>query len=292
MEVIQKFLKNLPFIIMIRKPVVAGHFYEGRKDALIQEIKDCFARGPGEVDVVRKGRGKIKGLVVPHAGYMYSGWVAAHAYHALAEDGFPDKIIILGPNHHGYGAAVSIMSKGEWETPLGRIKIAEDAEKLRRGIIEEDEIAHRYEHSIEVQLPFLQFLNPDFEFIPICFGWQDMETALEAGDIISEMEDALIIASSDFSHVNFSGVPTKEDIEEFVAGKDRIAIEEILKLNAEGLIEKVEEENITMCGYGAVAAMLKALEKRAKRGKLLKYATSYDVAPGNYCVGYAAIAIE
>jgi len=277
---------------MIRKPVVAGHFYEGRKDALMEEIRACFEKGPGMVDEVRIGRGDIKGMVVPHAGYIYSGWVAAYAYHALAEDGFPDKVIILGPNHHGYGASVAIMSSGEWETPLGRVKIAEDAVKLRRGIIEEDVIAHRYEHSIEVQLPFLQFLRGDFEFVPVCFSWQDLETAMEAGGILSDIEDAVIIASSDFSHVNFSRVPTRQDVEENVAEKDRIAIEEILKINPEGLIEKVEKNNITMCGYGAVAAMLAAVKKRAKKGRLLKYATSYDVEPGSYCVGYAAIVIE
>jgi len=277
---------------MIRKPVVAGHFYEGRKEALLKELEECFLKGPGKMPDVKRGMGRIKGMVVPHAGYMYSGWVAAHAYYALAKEGFPEKIIILGPNHHGYGASVAIMTEGEWETPLGKVRIAEEAKKLRRGIIEEDEIAHRYEHSIEVQIPFLQFLSNDFEFIPICFGWQDMETVMEAGEILSEIEDALIIASSDFSHVNFSGFPTREEVEEYVAKKDRIAIDEILKMDAEGLIEKVENYNITMCGYGAVAAMLKALEGRAKRGKLLKYATSYDVAPGNYCVGYAAIVIE
>ncbi len=277
---------------MHRKPVVAGHFYEKKKERLIEEIKRCFLKGPGEIPEVKKGKGKIKGVVVPHAGYIYSGYVAAYAYREIARDGFPEKFIILGPNHHGYGAAVAIMTEGTWETPLGEIKIADDAEKYCHGTIQKDEIAHKYEHSIEVQLPFLQFLNQDFTFIPICFGWQDWETVREVGNILADAEDAIIIASSDFSHVNFSGFPTKEDIEQHVKRKDMAAIEEILQLNAEGLIEKVERENITMCGYGAVAAMLEAVKGKARQAKLLKYATSYDVEPGTYCVGYAAIVIE
>ncbi|RLF48238.1 MAG: AmmeMemoRadiSam system protein B [Thermoplasmata archaeon] len=277
---------------MHRKPVVAGHFYERKTERLIEEIKHCFLKGPGEIPEVKRGGGKIKGVVVPHAGYIYSGYVAAYVYREIARDGFPEKFIILGPNHHGYGAAVAIMTEGTWETPLGEIKIADDAEKYCRGIIQKDEIAHKYEHSIEVQLPFLQFLSQDFTFIPICFGWQDWETVREVGSILADAEDAIIIASSDFSHVNFSGFPTEDDIEEHVKKKDMMAIEEILQLNAEGLIEKVEKENITMCGYGAVAAMLEALKGRASQAKLLKYATSYDVEPGTYCVGYAAIVIE
>ncbi len=275
---------------MRRRAVVAGHFYEGRKEKLEEEIRNCFLKGPGNLPEVRKNGGKIKGLVVPHAGYIYSGYVAAFAYYELAGS-FPDKFVILGPNHHGYGASVAIMSEGTWETPLGEVKIAGDAKKYCRGIIKDDEIAHRYEHSIEVQLPFLQFLSSEFTFIPVCFGWQDWDTVKEAADVLKEAEDAVFIASSDFSHVSFSGFPTPEDIEEFVKKKDMMAIEKILQLDAKGLIETVEENNITMCGYGAVAAMLEALKGRAKEARLLKYATSYDVEPGTYCVGYAAIAI-
>ncbi|MBC7128343.1 MAG: MEMO1 family protein [Thermoplasmatales archaeon] len=275
---------------MERKAVVAGSFYEKNKEELINEIKECFLKGPGEIPEVKEGRGKIKGVVVPHAGYIYSGYVAAHVYHAIAKDGFPDRFIIMGPNHYGYGSPVAISTHGSWLTPLGKVFIDENAKKLAKGIICEDEIAHTYEHSIEVQIPFLQFLG-EFKFIPICFAMQDYETAREVGEIISE-EDALIIASSDFSHVSFSKFPSREDIEE-VRRMDRIAIDEILRMDAKRLIEKVEENDITMCGYGAVAAMLEAVKKRgAKNAKLLKYATSYDVEPGTYCVGYSAIVIE
>ncbi|MEM1514035.1 MAG: MEMO1 family protein [Candidatus Thermoplasmatota archaeon] len=275
---------------MERKPAVAGSFYEKNKEELINEIKECFLKGPGEIPQAKKGKGKIKGVVVPHAGYIYSGYVAAYVYHAIAKDGFPDKFIIMGPNHYGYGSPVAIATKGAWLTPLGKVFIDESAKKLAKGIISEDEIAHKYEHSIEVQIPFLQFLS-DFKFIPICFAIQDYETAREVGEIIYE-EDALIIASSDFSHVSFSKFPSKEDIEE-VRKIDRIAIDEILRIDGKRLVEKVEENDISMCGYGAVAAMLEAVKRKgAKNARLLKYATSYDVEPGTYCVGYSAIVIE
>lgn len=276
---------------MLRKPAVAGHFYEGKKENLIEEIKNCFLKGPGKLPEVKERKGNIKGIVTPHAGYIYSGYVAAYAYYELSND-FPDKFIILGPNHSGYGAPVAIMCEGEWETPLGRVKIDENARKYCRGIIQEDEIAHAYEHSLEVQIPFLQFIKKDFTIIPICLGYQDYETVREVGEILSENEDAVFIASSDFSHVSFSKFPTREDIKENVEKKDMMAIQEILNLNAKALIEKVEKYNITMCGYGAVAAMLIALQKKARKAKLLKYATSYDVEPGTYCVGYASIVIE
>ncbi len=277
---------------MIRRPAVAGTFYPANKERLVEEIEKNFIKGFGRIPEVKKGMGRIKGIVVPHAGYIYSGYVAAAAYGEMAEDGFGGRFIIIGPNHTGYGSAVSLMSKGEWETPLGRVKIADDAKNFVKGIIDDDELAHKYEHSIEVQLPFLQYFG-GFEFIPICLAMQDYETSIEVGEIISEDRDAIIIASTDFSHVSFSKFPSEEDIDRNVRERDKMAIEKILALDEKGLIEVVEEENITMCGYGGVAAMLHAAKKRgAKRARLLKYATSYDLEPGTYCVGYAAIVVE
>ncbi len=277
---------------MIRRAAAAGTFYPSSREALIEEIERSFVKGFGRLPNVRHGTGKIKGIVVPHAGYIYSGYVAAMAYGEMAEDGFPGRFIIIGPNHTGYGSLVSLMSDGEWETPLGRVSIARDAKRFVKGIIDDDELAHRFEHSIEVQLPFLQYLG-SFEFIPICLAMQDYETSIEVGEIISEDKDAIIIASTDFSHVSFSKFPSEEDIEKEVRQRDRMAIEKILALDEKGLIDVVEEENITMCGYGGVAAMLHAVKKRGgKKARLLKYATSYDVEPGTYCVGYAAIVVE
>ncbi len=277
---------------MIRRPAAAGTFYPYNRDSLIALIEKSFMDGFGKIPERKDGRGKIKGIVVPHAGYIYSGMVAAMAYGRLAEDGWPGKFIIIGPNHTGYGSPVAVMSSGVWETPLGEVRISEDAKKCVKGIIDDDYLAHRYEHSIEVQIPFLQYLG-EFEFIPIVLGLQDYETSIEVGEIISEIDDAVIIASTDFSHERFSHFPSEEEIDNFVRKRDELAIEKILNLDEKGLIDIVERENITMCGYGGVAAMLHAVKKNgAKKAELLRHLTSYDVEPGTYCVGYASIIVE
>ncbi|HEC76777.1 MAG TPA: AmmeMemoRadiSam system protein B [Thermoplasmatales archaeon] len=276
---------------MLRKPVVAGTFYERDRELLAEEIKQCFLKGVGKIPEVKKGRGKIKGVVVPHAGYYYSGYVASYAYNEIAKDGFPDKFIIIGPNHAGYGG-VSIMIDGEWETPLGNVTISEDAKKYCRGVIKDNKYAHQIEHSIEVQLPFLQFLSNDFKFIPICLGYPTLDDIKEAGKILSEVEDAVFIASTDFSHLDAFAFSTPEEIKKYAEEKDMMAIKEILKIDGIGLLKKVMEHNITMCGHMAVATMLEALKGKASKARLLKYATSYDVEPGIKCVGYASIVIE
>jgi len=189
---------------MVRKPVAAGRFYEGDAGKLKEQIRECFLdeRGSGKLPNVKRGRGKIKGCIVPHAGYVFSGPVAAHAYAEVAEEGLPDRFVIIGPNHTGYGAGVAVISNGKWGTPLGNARIDSDtADRIKGGIVEEDEMAHLYEHSIEVQLPFLQFLNPDFSFVPVCMGLQDYDTAIELGNKLADVTDALLIASTDFSHV-------------------------------------------------------------------------------------------
>lgn len=276
---------------MPRKACVAGKFYEGEKERLRDEIKTCFTEGPGSIPKPKKGTGVVKGVVVPHAGYTFSGRVAAHAYHSIAQSGIPDIVIIFGPNHRGIGSTVAIMTEGEWETPLGTVPISPMAKEFCTSAIQSDELAHRYEHSIEVQLPFLQYFQSVFSLIPVSLSWQDWETVHEIGSIFSTCHNCLFVASTDFSHVEFSGFPSKQEVEEQVHGKDMLAIQEILKLNPHGLVNQVERNSITMCGYGAVAAMLEALKKTATSARLLNYATSYDVSPGTYVVGYAAIAI-
>ncbi len=277
---------------MLRRPAAAGTFYPYDKESLLSLIEESFLKGHGKLPVRNDDKGKIKGIVVPHAGYIYSGMVAAAAYARMAEDGWPGKFVIIGPNHTGYGSPVAVMSEGIWETPLGQVKISDDAKKCLRGIIDDDPLAHRYEHSIEVQIPFLQYIG-EFEFIPIVLGMQDYETSIEVGEIISEIDDAIIIASTDFSHERFSHFPSEKDIEEFVEKRDMMAIEKILSMDEKGLIELVEEEGITMCGYGGVAAMLHAVKRNgARKAELVKYSTSYNVEPGTYCVGYASIIVE
>lgn len=289
----------------IRKPAVSGQFYEGNKNRLEDRIRECFLeeRGTKSLPEIKQGNKNIKGVVVPHAGYIYSGAIAAHSYHFIANNGFADTFIILGPNHTGMGSGVSIMVEGAWETPLGKVPINEKiAKQICTGIVDNDEIAHMHEHSLEVQLPFLQFCAKDkkFDFVPICMSMQDSETSAEVGTIIADVlkntkKKIIIVASSDFSHAGFnyaSMPPQGIKVEKFAEKQDMIAINEILDFNPEGLIDTVYKNNITMCGYGPVATMLTATKSLgAKNVELLKYGTSYEVHPGSSCVGYGALAV-
>jgi hypothetical protein len=289
----------------IRKAVVGGQFYPGDENSLKQQIKECFLdkRGCGELPEISRGEKKIKGLVVPHAGYIYSGAIASHAYFHLAKNGFADTFFILGPNHTGAGSGVSVMTEGKWETPFGEVPIdASLAEKVHKGIVDKDETAHMYEHSIEVQIPFLQFVakNKMFDFVPVCMMMQDYETANELGnilaDIIKESEKNIVmIASSDFSHAgfNYRSMPTPGmRVDEYAEKQDKLAIDKILDMDPENLIKTVHDNNITMCGYGPVSAVLAAAKKLgAAKAELLKYGNSYEVYPGPSCVGYGALMI-
>ena len=289
----------------LRKPSVAGQFYEGSEERLIESIKMCFLdeRGPGTLPQISKGDKKIIGLVVPHAGYIYSGAIAAHSYNYLANNGFADNFIILGPNHTGMGSGVAVMTEGSWETPLGEVPINENlAESLFKDIIDKDDNAHTYEHSIEVQLPFLQFLSgkKKFKFVPICMAMQDFETSGEVGKTIADSinetkERTVIIASTDFSHAGFnymSAPPEGMRVDEYADKQDQLAINQILNMNPKGLIDTVHENNISMCGYGPVATMLTASKVlKANKAELLKYGSSYEVHPSTSCVGYGAIAV-
>ena len=276
----------------MRPPAVAGEFYEGSREGLIRQIEWCYTHriGPGEVPSLQRGGRRIIGLVSPHAGYMYSGPVAAHGFAALAQDGKPDRIIILGPNHHGIGSGVSLMSAGRWITPLGEVEVDGGLAKEileNSEIIDDEEEAHRFEHSIEVQLPFLQHLLGEFKFVPVCMMLQDIKTSLEVGEALASAcrgKDVLIVASTDFTHY---------ESQESAERKDRMAIEKIVALDPKGLVETVEERGISMCGYGPVAAMLEACRRLGARTvKLLKYATSGDTSGYRAeVVGYASLAV-
>ena len=245
----------------IRKPAVAGQFYEAGQTQLQQTLKECFLdeRGPKSLPKIGKGTKNIKGLIVPHAGYIYSGAIAAHSYYQLSLNGFADTFIILGPNHTGMGSGVAVMTEGVWQTPLGSVSINKQlANQLLKEIIDNDENAHTYEHSIEVQLPFLQFCAKEikFDFIPICMSMQDYETAKDVGEIIADAikesgKKVVIIASSDFSHAgfNYSSMPPKGlRVDEYAKKQDKMAIDKIVKMQPEELIKTVYENNITMCG--------------------------------------------
>jgi len=271
----------------MRYPAVAGQFYEADPDALRAQVEGCYTHriGPGKVPRREKGPRKIRGLLCPHAGLMYSGPVAAHSYAALAADGWPDHIVLFGPNHTGNGAPVALATS-DFQTPLGvaRIDQALAAKVTGRGPIEPDLVAHRREHSLEVQLPFLLHLNPEATFLPICLGLQEYDVAMEVGRIVGEAlqgKDALVIASTDFSHY----IPPEE-----AARQDRLVLDPILRLDAKAFYRAKTQHDVSMCGYGPVMAMMAAVGSGS--ATLLKYATSGDVSPMREVVGYAAVVVR
>lgn len=288
-------METINRLSMARKPIVAGSFYPGTLGTLKEQIQACFMHPLGPKKIPKLGNQRtIKGVIVPHAGYAYSGHIAAHCYAEIAEDGFPETFIILGPNHTGQGSGVALVTQGSWETPLGKIPIDEEhASRLWTGIIDKDDTAHEYEHSIEVQLPFLQYFT-DFKFIPICMALQDLDTAREVGEILGSLTmDAVVIASTDFSHVGphyMQMPPQGMSVNTWTAEQDHSAIEKILTLDEKRFMQTLREKNISMCGYGCVTALMIAVKKwGTTKARLLKYATSHDVMPGQSCVGYGAL---
>lgn len=277
----------------IRSPAVAGSWYAGTPNRLRDQIEELFTHrlGPGSLpQTVKEGPRNLVGLVVPHAGYMASGPVAAHAYHRLAKDGKPDVIVIFGPNHTGRGSALSIMNEGVWRTPLGDVEIdTETANKILSAsrIVDVDDKAHAYEHSIELQLPFLQYLyGSEFKFVPICFMMQDLMSSREVGKAVAEAlrgKNGLVIASSDMTHY---------EPQERAEKKDKMAIDAALKMDETQYYHTVEAYGISTCGYGPViAAITASKELDAKKAQLLCYKTSGDViGDRSAVVGYASIA--
>jgi len=279
----------------IRRPRVTGTFYEGNAESLKVQIENCFLQelGPKKRPKVNEnGPREILGLVCPHAGYMFSGPVAANAYYELASDGKPDTVVILGPNHTGYGSALALMNEGFWRTPLGDVEIdAETASEIVREtrLVDVDEVAHRFEHSIEVQLPFLQYLyGSDFKFVPICFQMQDLSSAVEVGKALVEVlasKNAVVIASSDMTHYEPQGN---------AAAKDMAALKAVEAMDEKRFYLIIETRNVTACGYGPIAAVITAAKGLgAKEAKLLCYKSSGNVT-GDYSsvVGYAAVSFK
>jgi AmmeMemoRadiSam system protein B len=279
----------------IRRPTQAGAFYEGDVESLKKQIENCFLHefGPKQLPKVNlDGSREIVGLVCPHAGYMYSGPVAANAYYELAQDGKPDTVVILGPNHTGYGSAIALMNEGFWRTPLGDVEV--DGETANRivqetSLVDVDDLAHRFEHSIEVQLPFLQYLyGSDFRFVPICFQMQDLDSAVEVGKALAEVlanKNAAIIASSDMTHYQ----PQRN-----AAAKDLAALKAVEAMDEKRFYSIIERQNVTACGYGPIAAVMSAAKVLGvKEANLLSYRSSGDVT-GDYSsvVGYAAVSFQ
>jgi MEMO1 family protein len=267
---------------MVRQPAVAGQFYPSDKAQLQAELEKLVVTPP-------KGE-KALGMIAPHAGYIYSGAVAGRIYGEVA---VTPTVIILGPNHHGIGARAALYPEGEWLTPLGQVPVnARLAELVKKHspIVEEDTTAHHYEHSLEVQLPFLQFVRPDVTIVPLCLGFGDMATCRGlgsglAGAIREYGGEALIVASSDMTHYESAAAARAKDDE---------AIREVLSLNPEGLLKVCRERKITMCGVIPATVMLvAALELGAKSARLVSYATSGDVTGDNrQVVAYAALTVS
>lgn len=274
----------------MRPPAVAGQFYPSSADKLREQIEACFLHplGPGKLPERGNQERTIVGAVVPHAGYMYSGYEAAHVYFALAKEKKPEAVILLGPNHTGYGSAIAV-SQESWRTPLGEVsvdrKISEQLFKTCE-LIDVDELAHKYEHSIEVQLPFLQYIYGDFRFVPIALGIQDLETAQQIAKCIAKLScNVAILASSDFTHYE-----SREEAER----KDKKAIAHILTLDEARFMQAVYELDASICGYGAIATCIVASrELGAKRGELLKYASSGEITgDSSSVVAYAGIVLR
>jgi len=278
--------------VRVRRPTQAGSFYAGDAEALKQQIEGCFLHsfGPGKLPKVDvNGPRKVVGLVCPHAGYMYSGPVAANAYYELALDGKPETVVVLGPNHTGYGSALALMDEGAWRTPLGDIEVdSVVARDLCRetGLLDVDESAHRFEHSVEVQLPFLQYLyGNEFRFVPVCFQLQDFASADEVGSALAEVlseRNAVVIASSDFTHYEPQASAERKDL---------AALEAVKAMDAKRFVNIIEERNVTACGYGPIAATITAAKGLlAKEATLLRYKTSGDITGDkSSVVGYAAV---
>ena len=280
-------------MVKVRQPYNAGSWYAGSREALITQLeKECFLHplGPGKLPKPKpEAEKRLIGLVSPHAGYMYSGPVAAHGYYALSECVKPEVVVVLGPNHYGYGSAVSMMAEGVWRTPLGDVPVnSEVAKTIQKNskYVDIDDSAHRYEHSIELQLPFLQYVLGSFTFIPICMMLQDLEVSRDVGLAIAQAlrgVKGLVVASTDLTHYEPQSSAER---------KDSAVLEALEKLDEAELFKVVEELNVSMCGVGPTAAMIVAAKKLgATKCKTLKYATSGDITMDKSAVvGYASVA--
>ena len=275
--------------MQIRTPAVAGMFYPKETRELKSAIHDCFLHpfGPGKTPPLENDE-KILGVICPHAGYMYSGPIATNSFYHISSQK-PELVIIIGPNHWGIGCNVAVMKEGQWQTPLGNVEVDTDsAIKLNEisKMAELDFFSHTKDHSLEVQVPMLQEIySHKFKILPIILIDQGYKTAKELGKAlakIAKIKKTVIIGSSDFTHYAENSYAYKQD---------KLLIEPILELDVERFYSVLQENQISACGYGAIAStMVACKELGASKGTLLKYATSGDVAGDkSSVVGYASI---
>ena len=268
----------------LRHPAVAGRFYPREPRILREEVITHLSQSP------QPKPARALGCIAPHAGYMYSGHVAGAVFAGVE---IPQLCLVLCPNHTGVGRALAIVSEGAWETPLGDVPIDGNfagALKQRCPLLHEDSSAHRSEHAVEVELPFLQTRQPQLRLVPIALGTGKFEALEQLGQAIADViarhsTPVLIVASSDMNHYESDAVTRV---------KDRTAIEPILALDPRGLYDAVTQEHISMCGFGPAVTMLTAAKKLgAKSAELIKYATSGDVSGDlDTVVGYAGIVVR
>lgn len=272
---------------MIRKAVVAGQFYPGTKNELEEMIDSCIQHKFGPGNQIQNDE-SIYGIISPHAGYVYSGPTACHSYKAISSKN-PELVIILGPNHFGVGKDVATMVDVQWETPLGLVEV--DSEAVREiannsKYIEIDEFSHSKDHSLEVQIPMLQSIfSKKFKILPIILRDQSLEMAKDVGNAVAQIaksRNAMIVASSDFTHYEENS---------FAHSQDKALIDPILEMDVEKFYRVLMEKRVTACGYGAMASVMIACKNLgAVKGELLSYTTSGDVmGDTSSVVGYGAI---
>ena len=268
----------------VRPPAFAGRFYPRDPQILREEIHSYLSQDSSQEAVFAFG------CIAPHAGYMYSGHVAGAVFAKLE---IPELCVVMCPNHTGKGRPLAIVSEGTWDTPLGSVPIATEFAtdlKERCPLVEEDATAHRSEHAVEVELPFLQARQPQLEFVPIALGTKQFEALEQLGFALANAITAygnpvLIVASSDMNHYESDAI---------TRAKDHSAIDAVLRLDARGLYEVVTQQQVSMCGFGPAVAMLTATkELGATSGELMKYATSGDISGDrDLVVGYAGIVVR
>jgi AmmeMemoRadiSam system protein B len=263
---------------VLRPPAVAGRFYPNDPEELTAVVRE-YAKPSQAVQ-------RVKACLVPHAGYGYSGHVAGAVFSQIA---LPKKIVILGVRHFPRGKAIATISSGAWKTPLGDAPIDEAlASALQKEcpLLHEDPIAHSTEHSLEVQLPFLQVLSPGFAFVPIALGTVRLDDLVIVGEalarVLAASPEVLLLTTSDLNHYENDATTRL---------KDKKALDQLLALSPRGLYDVCGNENISMCGLGPAVAMLTALRGlNAKQATLVRYATSADVSGDTTTVvGYAGL---
>ena len=264
--------------MVTRRPAVAGSFYPSDPGELKRLIADCYKHtvGPGRLPPSKEESQGIVACVCPHAGYAYSGPVAAHSYLHVSSLRKPDLVVIVAPNHYGIGSGISTYREGEWETPLGKVPVdAPAAKKIvdLTGIVDYDPVAHKMEHSLEVQLPFLQEIYGRFSMLPLSISFQEIETAKELGKGIAELVDgreAVLIASSDLTHYE-----TADSARE----KDLALLKTVEQMDLAAFYTTLQRKQVSACGYGAIGTVIEACRRLGfVRAEVLKYASSGDTA--------------